>query len=280
MELYFNPNDEKSISVNIPSRTILTYEYIGVGDALYVEYKGTKGWLIIDDSSRDPISAIREEVKDRRVFILTDNVYVYSKPFDLTSKTSVNLEKGIELSIVYDVYDGGYYGEPVWYYVNYNGQKVWIAGNADDKVKDILEQSKFYDTKSKVNINSNNPNYKKELNSLPNFNSDVVGSVGNNDDVGIRYRYYINEDEEWYYIVKEDGTAGWIENFYVEPVKENEKEPDGEYVDLTSENNIENQKTTNILESNTVRVVLLIVCIVLVFAVVVFLVKRTKIKEK
>lgn len=221
-KLKVNPREDEEISVNIPKDTVLKYEYSAnslKSEYFYVDYEGTKGWLLITYYG-GPYSAVGlVENKCTTGMVVNDNVYIYSKRGDLSSKTNKKLEKGVEYSIIYSysVEDAS------WYYILYNGEKVWVTaeGFANDDSTSILENYGtvyLYKTKEDVDVYE-----------YPSKDAKKIAILKSGTQVDNYYSYTdytLNYKDEYYYwnYIKTDDVAGWVLNSKIDGSYENRKE--------------------------------------------------------
>lgn len=231
-KLKVNPNEDEEISVNIPKDTVLKYEYSAnalKSEYFYVDYEGTKGWLYITyfGGPYDADGLVEESCTT--ALVLNDNVYIYSKRGDLSSKTDKKIEKGKEYSIIYSYATE----EASWYYILYNGEKVWVTaeGFANDDSTSILENYGtvyLYKTKEDVDVYE-----------YPSKDAKKIAILKSGTQVDNYYSYTdysLNYKDEYYYwnYIKTDDIEGWVLNSKIDGSYENRKEVCPELVSTTS----------------------------------------------
>lgn len=221
-KLKVNPREDEEISVNIPKDTVLKYEYSAnalKSEYFYVNYEGTKGWLYITyfGGPYDADGLVEESCTT--ALVLNDNVYIYSKRGDLSSKTDKKIEKGKEYSIIYSYATE----EASWYYILYNGEKVWVVaeGFSSENGSSILENyGTVYLYKTKEDI---------DVYEYPSKDAKKISILKKGTQVDNYYSYTdytLNYKDEYYYwnYIKTDNVAGWVLNSKIDGSYENRKE--------------------------------------------------------
>ncbi len=231
-KLKVNPYEDEEISVNIPKDTVLKYEYSASSlksEYFYVDYEGTKGWLHITYFG-GPYEAdgLVEEIC-KTGLVLNDNVYIYSKRGDLSSKTNKKVEKGKEYSIIYSYV----VEEASWYYILYNGEKVWITAEGfgnDDSISILENDGIVYLYKTKEDI---------DVYEYPSKDAKKIAILKSGTQVDNYYYYMdskLNYKDEYHYwnYIKTDDVEGWVLNSKIDGSYVNGKEICPDLVSTTS----------------------------------------------
>lgn len=203
------------VGTSIPIGTQLAYKYYfdGYPVSAFVEYKGVKGWIIMNTNSYDKKSTTETGINDI-VCAIHGNVPIYKDHSKSSGQYSEKLPEGtivatdykyndfISAGIADEPYNGSYVS---WYKITYKGITGWVLDTDDD---DNVATSGW---KSQVKLTK-----RADMHASLDEDSPVVASIA----AGTRIEKAANE---WYYDEKEeesynwdlvfyDGKAGWVLN--------------------------------------------------------------------
>lgn len=207
-KLKVSPNKDEEVSVNIPENTVLEYEYTyGAlkSDYLYIDYEGTQGWLQIT-YYEGPYSAVGlVECECDSIYLISGNVYIYSKRGDASSKTSNKISAGVEIPVIYSYYVEG----EAWYYVSYNDEEAWIMvpdtdGNSEINLSSNYGRTSVYKTKEELDVYELPSKDAKKVTKL-----DIGVEVDSYYDFFDNHYNYKDEFFSWTY-VKFGDIKGWV----------------------------------------------------------------------
>ncbi len=196
--------DTKSETVTgaLPKGTVLSYKYYfqyPKSRCAFVEYNGTKGWIITKDSFAEGTAS----ESDGYVAITNPNgVKLYSEA-KTSGEVIGTVPSDILLPIDYEMWnDYGDGSEPfIYLYVSYNGVKGWIRSYQNDTATTYGFFNEYTIDASSLPVYSST-----------NVNSDVVSylSAGETVTVLIHTTFFDDYSNESWALIYKDNCYGWV----------------------------------------------------------------------
>lgn len=180
----------KGTKVKIRGEYSYNNETYGIADDGYINLKD----LMFADAKVNSKDAYKLE-NPGKIYILTDDVYIYDGPSKLYKKSEKPIKKGTILTYEYANDKSNY----SWIYVNYNGAFGWINIPDTENIADVLEDTTAMTLKN-ISTLYEKPDEKS---------SKITTNIPKNTEVIVKYSS--GRGGSFYYITY-NGTSGWLKN--------------------------------------------------------------------